>query len=449
MNSKSFPQDFLWGAATSAYQIEGAWNEEGKGENIWDRYTHRFGNIRNGDTGDIAADHYHRMPEDVGLMKDLGIKSYHFSISWSRVLPDGIGNLNPKGIEFYDSLIDHLLEASIKPFICLYHWDLPQAIYERGGWPNRETTDWFVDYAQSMFERFGDRVDYWATMNEPRVAAFLGYGSAVMAPGIADYSLAYQTVHHMLLAHGKAVQVFRQGSYPGEIGIIIDSENSMPFSNSDEDLEAHKRYYEQDTALFTEPLFNGKYPENLMEWIGPMAPKVEEGDLEIISQPMDYLGVNYYRSVLISFDPQGGHLKCRMVNHTMPMWGFTELGWGVYPAGLTAVLNKLSSNYQIPELFVTENGCATRDLPNDNGYVNDIERIDYLRGHLAAALEALQSGVNLKGYFVWSLLDNFEWSEGYTPRFGLVRIDYDSLERIPKGSYYWYSKVITQNDLNF
>lgn len=448
MNNKFFPQDFIWGASTSAYQIEGAWNKDGKGESIWDRYTHRPGNIRNGDSGDVATDHYHRMPEDVAIMKEMGLKSYRFSISWSRVLPEGQSKVNSKGLNFYDRLVDLLLESGIKPFACLNHWDLPQVIYEAGGWPNRDTTDWFAEYAQLMFTKLGDRVELWATHNEPRVIAFLGYGDAVMAPGVADYSLAYQTAHNLLLAHGKAVEVFRQGGFQGEIGIILDSENSMPASDSSEDLAAYQRYYEQDTALFTESLFKGQYPSSLMDWIGPMRPKIEARDLEIINQPIDYLGVNYYRSTKISFDPQGGHLKCRMANLTLPMWGFTEIGWGIYPSGLTAVLVKLSNEYQLPQVFISENGCATLDIPDEKGYVNDSERVDYLRSHFAAAKNAIQAGVNLKGYFVWSLLDNFEWSEGYTPRFGLVRVDYGSLDRIPKRSYYWYKEVIARNGLD-
>jgi beta-glucosidase len=448
MKDYSFPQDFLWGAATSAYQIEGAWNEDGKGESIWDRYTHRPGNIRNGDTGDVAGDHYHRMPEDVALMKEMGLKSYHFSISWSRVLPEGRTKVNPKGLNFYDRLVDLLLEAEIIPFVCLNHWDLPQALYEAGGWPNRETTDWFAEYATLMFDRLGDRVELWATHNEPRVVAFLGYGDAVMAPGIADFSLAYQTAHNLLLAHGKAVDVFRQGGFQGEIGIILDSENSMPASDSSEDIAAHQRYYEQDTALFTDPLFKGHYPKGLMDWIGPMKPVIGQEDMNLINQPIDYLGVNYYRTNQISFDPQGGHLKCRMINHTMPMWGYTETGWGVYPSGLTAVLEKLSENYQLPPVILSENGCATLDLPDENGFVNDAERIEYLRSHFAAAKSAIKSGVNLKGYYVWSLIDNFEWSEGYTPRFGLVRVNYDNQARIPKASFYWYKEVIARNGLD-
>jgi beta-glucosidase len=444
----NFPKDFLWGAATSAYQIEGAWNADGKGESIWDRYTHISGNIRNGDTGDVAADHYHRMSEDVALMRSLGLRAYRFSISWSRVLPEGRGEPNPAGLDFYDRLVDALLAVGIQPVACLYHWDLPQAVYDAGGWPARQSTDWFAEYARLMFDRLGGRVRMWATFNEPRVSAFLGYGSAVMAPGVADYSLAFQTVHHLLLAHGKAVQAFRQGGYPGEIGIVLDCEHAIPASDSPADHAAWQRYHELDTLLFTHPLFKGEYPAELISWIGPMAPRVQPGDLATIGYPVDFLGVNYYRSMSVSADPQGGFLKCRADHRTLPMWGSTELGWGVYPDGLRSVLIYLHHLYGLKKVFISENGCATLDLPDENGYVNDTERIDFLRGHIHAAWEAIQAGVPLQGYFVWSLIDNFEWSEGYTPRFGLARVDYTTQTRIPKRSFAWYRDLIARNSLD-
>jgi beta-glucosidase len=442
-----FPEGFVWGVATSAYQIEGAWNEDGKGENIWDRYSHRLGNVRNHDNGDIAVDHYHRMPADVALMHTLGLKAYRFSVSWARVLPEGRGRANPAGLGFYDRLVDELLQAGIQPVACLYHWDLPQAIYELGGWPARQTTDFYTDYARLMFDRLGDRVQTWDTFNEPRVTCFLGYGQAVMAPGIADASLAYQTAHHLLLAHGKAVQVFRQGGYQGKIGIILDSEYSRPASDCDEDHAAWQRYYEYDTLFFTDALFNGGYPASHLEWIGPMAPRILAGDMETIQQPLDFLGVNYYRATLISFDPQGGYLKYRSAHRTLPEYGYTELGWGIYPAGLKGVLDSLANRYTLPELYITENGCAVRDEPDESGFVMDRKRIQFLHDHIAAAYEAIQAGVNLRGYFVWSLLDNFEWSEGYTPSFGLVRVDYATLKRIPRQSYFWYQRVIAANGL--
>ena len=447
MISRRFPDGFVWGAATSAYQIEGAWNEDGRGESIWDRFSHRSGTTRNGDTGDVACDHYHRMPQDVQLIKELGIKAYRFSISWPRVLPRGGGKPNPVGLGFYDRLVDGLLAAGIMPTATLYHWDLPQTIQEAGGWPNREVTDWFAHYARVMFEALGDRVAFWDTHNEPRVAAFLGYGDGIFAPGIADYGQAYQAAHHLLLAHGKCVQLFRQGHYSGQIGIIVDSEHSLPASDSDADQAAHQRYYEQDTGFFTDALFKGEYPATLMDWIGPMAPRVLPGDMQVIQQPMDFLGVNYYRTMSVAFSPGGGHLKCRATPQTLPMWGYTENGWGVYPAGLTAVLLNIKNRYGNRRLYLSENGCATRDAPDAQGIVNDVERVDYLRGHIAAAHDALLAGVDLNGYFVWSLLDNYEWAEGYTPRFGMVRVDYSTKARTPKRSYQWYREVIQRNGL--
>ena len=442
---KQFPEHFIWGAATSAYQIEGAWNEDGKGENIWDRFSHRAFNIANGDTGDTACDHYHRMDEDIALIAELGLKAYRFSISWSRVLPDGHGQKNPPGLDFYDRLVDHLLEAGILPLVTLYHWDLPQAIQEQGGWANRDTTDWFTEYAQLMFDRLGDRVGMWATHNEPWVAAFLGHGYGVMAPGLASIPLAYQVVHHLLLSHGKAVQVFRSGGFQGEIGIVLDIENSFPASDGANDQRAWLRYHQHYALLCSDPIFKGEYPQELMEWLGPMAPRVRQGDMKTIREKIDFLGVNYYRGMEVRFTPDGGHLKCETAGVTAPMWGYTEMGWGVYPPGLTAVLLNIKESYGNPKVFITENGCAAQDFPDDQGYVQDWQRINYHRAHLIAAHEALQAGVNLAGYFVWSLMDNFEWARGYTPQFGLVRVDFKTCKRIPKESYYWYRDVIAKN----
>jgi beta-glucosidase len=443
----SFPPDFLWGAATSAYQIEGAWNEDGKGESIWDRFSHRPYTIRNGDTGDVACDHYHHMPSDVALMKELGLKVYRFSISWSRVLPKGFGNINSRGLDFYDRLVDRLMAAGIIPAPTLYHWDLPQAIQDLGGWANRQTVDWFAEYARIMFARLGDRVQFWATLNEPWVAAFFGHAFGVMAPGFADHSLAYQVLHHLLLAHGKAVDVFRQGGYPGEIGIIVDVEHTLAASDHAEDQQACQRYSENYPYLCLEPVLKGQYPPVVLDWIGASAPRILDGDMAQISRPVDFIGVNYYRCMRVSFDPGDGLLKCRADHQTLPMWGYTTMGWGVYPAGLTAVLLEIKQRYANPRVLVTENGCATLDQPAEGEVVNDEQRIAFLRAHLIAAHAALQAGVNLRGYFVWSLLDNFEWAEGYAQKFGLVRIDPSTRARFPRRSFYWYKDLIARNSL--
>ncbi len=445
MSHKIFPEGFVWGVSSSAYQIEGAWNEDGKGESTWDRFSHRAGRVKNNDTGDVACDHYHRYVEDIALAKALGLKAYRFSISWSRVLPEGKGQANPVGLDFYDRLVDQLCAANVQPVVTLYHWDLPQAIQDLGGWLNRATTDWFAEYARLMFDRLADRVRMWDSQNEPRVNAFLGYGAAVMAPGIPDYTAAFQVAHHLLLAHGKALTVFRQGGYQGEMGIIIDSENAVPASEREADQAAWQRYYEMDSGFFADALFNGEYPSLLMDWLGASAPQIQTGDMELIRTPLDFLGINYYRSVQVAYDQDGGFLKCRATPLTLPMWGYTAVGWGVYPPGLTEVLLDIRDRYGNPKVFLTENGCATLDQPDAKGFVRDVERVDYLRGHMLAAHQAVELGVNLKGYFVWSLLDNFEWHHGYEPRFGLVRVDYETQKRIPKASYHWYGDVIAKN----
>lgn len=447
MTERQFPEGFLWGAATAAYQIEGAWNEDGKGESIWDRFTHRPYTILNGDTGDVACDHYHRMPEDVTLMKELGLNTYRFSVSWPRVLPEGTGQVNPKGLEFYDRLVDELLAADILPSATLNHWDLPQAIQDRGGWPNRDCADWFAEYAQVVFERLGDRVALWSTHNEPHVIAYAGYASARFAPGIADYSQAYQSIHHLLLAHGKAVQTFRAGGYPGSIGIVIYFGNYLPASESEADRAACQRAYENMSAIFGDPLFKGRYPEALFEWIGPHAPRIEEGDMAVISQPMDFLGVNHYFTVQVAFDHHGGLLKLSERQVSAPHWGYTSMGWGVNPDGIRATLFDLKTRYDNPPMYITENGCAVADAPDTQGFVADWRRVDYLRAHIRAVHQAIQAGVDVRGYYVWSLLDNFEWASGYGPRFGIVRVDYDTLVRTPKQSAHWYSEVIARNGL--
>ncbi len=440
----SFPEDFLWGAATAAYQVEGAWNEDGKGESIWDRHTHQPYKTACGETGDVACDHYHRMPQDVALMKELGLKGYRFSISWPRVLPEGRGKVNPKGLDFYDRLVDELLRAGIAANVTLNHWDLPQTLQDAGGWPNREIAGWFADYAKIVFDRLGDRVALWATHNEPFVVAFIGYQWGVFPPGLADASLAYRAVHNLLRAHGQAVQAFRAGGYQGKIGIVLDLQNFAPASEREADAAAAARV-EQNSHIFLDPIFKGQYSPELMEWLGPTAPQPQPGDLELISQPIDFLGVNHYFTSLVRHDAGGGLLKAATEVYTRPMWGYTEAGWGVNPPGLTAVLLKVKNQYTSLPVYITENGCAAHDEPDAEGFVQDQERIAYLRRHLIAAHAAFQAGVDLRGYFVWSLMDNFEWNSGYRPRFGIVRVDYGTQKRIPKLSAYWYRDVIEHN----
>ncbi|MGD9028178.1 MAG: GH1 family beta-glucosidase [Anaerolineae bacterium] len=445
---RAFPEGFLWGAATSAYQIEGAWNEDGKGESIWDHFTHRPYDVLNGDTGDVACDHYHRLAQDVELMKWLSLGTYRFSISWPRILPKGRGEVNEKGLDFYDRLVDRLLEADIAPTATLYHWDYPQALQEAEGWPHRDSPDWFVDYARVVFDRLGDRVVRWITHNEPRVAALQGYGNGLHAPGICDYTQAYQAVHHLLLSHGKALQAFRQGGYGGEIGIVLDLAHFLPASERDEDLAACRRAYEQHISQFLDPIFKKRYPETLFEWIGPQRPQVMANDMDITGEPIDFLGINYYATHVVSHAIDMPPLKARLAPVSAPGWGCTEMGWGVNPPGLTAVLLDVKETYDSPPVYVTENGCAFPDTPDGAGFVQDWARIDFLRGHLRAVHEAIGAGADVRGYFVWSLMDNFEWAMGYGPRFGIVRVDYETLERTPKQSALWYKDVIARNAID-
>lgn len=445
MDKIIFPANFIWGAATSAYQIEGAWDQDGKGESIWDRFSHRQYNIQTGENGDMACDHYNLMAADVALMEQLGLQTYRFSISWPRVMPDGRTKVNRKGLDFYDRLVDKLLEAKILPNVTLYHWDLPQALQDAGGWPNREIADWFGEYARVVFECLGDRVRLWSTHNEPWVVAFNGYGSGLHAPGICDYSQAYQAVHHLLLSHGKALQVFRQGGYEGQIGIVLNLSNFKPTSEHDAHVAATQRVYDQHYGMFVDPIMVGEYPERHLEWIGPHQPQVSTGDLELIQQPLDFLGVNYYMTHLVSFNVGGGLLKANSQHYSAPGWGRTEMGWGINPYGLTEVLLDVHEITGGLDLYVTENGCAMEDNPGGAGFVEDWERIGYLRSHLRAAHQAMTLGAKLQGYYIWSLMDNFEWARGYEPRFGIVRVNFSTGERIPKQSASWYRQVIQQN----
>ena len=447
MTTLNFPKDFVWGVAASAYQIEGAAREDGRGESIWDRFADTPYHILNNDNAKKACGHYHLMPGDVALIRQFGFPYYRFAISWSRVVPTGEGRPNPKGLDFYDRLVNELLKAGIQPKTTLYHWDLPQNLQDKGGWANRDTTDRFAEYAGYVFNRLGDRVQFWSTHNEPWVAAFLGYATGVHAPGICDYSQAYQAAHHLLLAHGKTVQLFRQGGYKGQIGLILNLNGLLAASESQADIDATRRVHDETHALFLDPVFKGEYPQMLFDFIGPHQPKVKAGDMELIRQPIDYLGLNYYNTDLVSYDVFGGLNKARLTPYSAGGWGRTDMNWGIDPDGLKRELLYVTENYGNPKLYVTENGCATPDTPDEKGFVADWDRIRYIQAHLQSLHEAIQQGADVRGYFVWSILDNFEWERGYGPRFGLVRVNYETLERIPKQSAYWFSEVAKQNSI--
>lgn len=439
-----FPQGFKWGAATAAYQIEGAYREDGRGLSIWDTFSRIPGKVKNGDTGDVACDSYHRYPEDIELMKKLGIGAYRFSVSWPRVIPDGSGEINSKGLAYYRDFVDRLLDAGIEPYCTLYHWDLPQALQDKGGWANRETIDAFVRYAEVMFETFNGKIKHWITLNEPWCVSFLSNYLGVHAPGNRDLQLAVNIGHHLLVAHGKTVKRFRELGIAGQIGYAPNVTWIDPYSRSNpDDIAAADRERAWFVEWFMDPVFKGTYPDFMVDWFKRKGAELhlQPGDMETIREPIDFMGINYYTGHVVRHAQGGGLFDSETID-----LGYTrtDIGWPIYPEGFNNVLQFIANRYgQIP-LYITENGACYNHEP-ENGRVKDQERIDYLRKHLIQLNRALASGVNLKGYFVWSLLDNFEWAEGYSMRFGIVHVDYNTLERTPKDSFYWYKQIARNN----
>ena len=434
---QSFPAGFTWGAATAAYQIEGAAAEDGRGESIWDRFCAADGKVRNGDDGAVACDFYHRYREDVALMRELGVNGFRLSVSWPRIVPQGRGAINAAGLDFYDRLVDELLAAEIDPFVTLYHWDLPQALEDRGGWPERETAEAFAEYVEALAARLGDRVRHWITHNEPRVAAWLGYGWGMHAPGRTSERDALAAAHHLLLSHGRAVEILRRESPGAQVGITLDVFPVYPASESEPDVEAARHFDGLHNRWFLDPIFRAAYPADLLEHFGPSAPRIEDGDLRLIAAPLDFMGVNYYRREVVARSENGG---ARTVH--MPDSDYTDMGWEVSPEGLYDLLKSLQDEYGPEAIYVTENGAAYGDLRAHDGSVRDPERQDYLSEHINVIGRAVADGVPIAGYFVWSFLDNFEWAHGYSKRFGIVYVDYPTLARIPKSSFYWYRDFI-------
>lgn len=439
MNTYRFPSNFLWGAATASYQIEGAWNEDGKGESIWDRFSHTPGKIKNGDTGDVACDHYHRYPEDIALMRQLGLKAYRFSISWPRLIPNGMAPVNPAGLDFYDRLVDRLLAANIQPFATLYHWDLPQALEDKGGWRNRDTASYFADYTAVAVKRLGDRVKHWATFNEPAVAAFAGhFWNGGHAPGLNDFKIAIQVVHHILVAHGLSVQTIRSVESNLQAGIVLNIWPHEPASGHPEDAKAAEKAWQQSSEVtFMDAIFKGHYPQPAWQSAGENRPQVAPGDMALICQKLDFLGINYYAPMRIS---TSGKPPERLEASE-----YTEMGWEVHAPAMYRMLTLLNRDYRLPPLYITENGAAFKDEVSADGKARDPRRIAYLRDHFIETHKAMQEGVDLRGYFVWSLMDNFEWAEGYGKRFGLIHVDYETLKRTLKDSAEWYAGVIREN----
>ena len=430
--ARAFPSDFVWGAATAAYQVEGAATEDGRGESIWDRFSATPGNVANGDTGAIACDTYHRYAEDIRLMRTLGIGAFRLSVAWPRILPEGRGPVNRAGLDFYDRLVDDLLANGLDPYVTLYHWDLPQALEENGGWPVRDTVDAFTEYTEVVVARLGDRVRHWITQNEPWVISWLGYGLGVHAPGRTSDSDALAAGHHILLAHGRAAEVLRREAPDSEVGIAVDLVPMYPFSDTEADIEAAHREDGFRNRWFLDAVLGRGYPEDMLERYAEILPPIADGDLETIAAPLDFLGVNYYTRNVVRAGV--GEVATEGAEHT-------DMGWEVYPDGLRDLLVRLHAEYELPDLYITENGAAFPDSRN-NGTVRDPRRIAYLGGHLDAVASAIADGVPVRGYFLWSLLDNFEWAFGYSRRFGIVYVDFETLERVPKDSFAWYRDFI-------
>jgi beta-glucosidase len=448
---RHFPDKFVWGAATSAYQIEGAWNEDGRGLSIWDTFSHTPGRIERNENGKIACDHYHRLESDVALMSELGLKAYRFSTAWPRIFPQGDGALNPAGLDFYDRLVDALLERGIRPFVTLYHWDLPQALQDRGGWVSPDTVHAFEKYATILARRLGDRVQDWITHNEPMVASLVGHYFGIHAPGEQNPLTALQVAANLLKSHGLAVQTLRaELSSVAKIGIILNLTPAYPERESELDQAAARRFDLFSSRLFLDPLLRGTLPEELGSLFIGLPELLSPDDLTVVSQSLDFLGINYYSRAVLKHDPQVPLLQAVDV---LPEGNEYSQMWEIYPAGIYAVLDRVWREYVQPyqphlRLFITENGICVPDGVDFDGRVRDERRIRYLFSHLEQAWFAIQQGIPLDGYFTWSLLDNFEWAYGYRPRFGLVYVDFETQHRIIKDSGRWFSRVIHQNGIS-
>ena len=434
-----FPEGFLWGAATSAYQIEGSPLADGAGPSTWHRFCRTPGLVAGGDSGDVACDHYRRCADDVGLMRELGIQSYRFSTAWGRVLPEGTGRVNSAGLDFYSRLVDTLLQHGIAPSVTLYHWDLPAALEDRGGWAHRDAPSWFAEYAHLMFQTLGDRVPMWATLNEPWVTMDCGYVSGGHAPGRRDWAEAAAVSQNLLRAHAAAVAVYRT-QWKQQIGLVVNLVPVHAATESAADRAAAQRMDAYLNRHYLDPALLGTFPDELPEMLGEAWPTMDADEISRLRQPIDFIGINYYLRIVVRDDPTAGPPRAAIVSR--PDCPRTAVGWEIYPRGLVEILEWVMSRYGNLPLYITENGAAFDDTPQPDGSVKDVERVQYLKEHLQAAGQALQAGVNLRGYFVWSLLDNFEWQQGYSKRFGIVRVDYPTQRRIPKASARFYADVV-------
>ena len=429
---------FTWGVSTSSYQIEGAANEDGRGQSIWDTFCKVPGKVVNFDNGDMACDHYHRYKEDLDLMKWMGVKAYRFSVAWPRVIPDGVGRVNEMGLDFYDRLIDSLLEREIAPWLTMYHWDLPEALQLRGGWNNREIVEWFGEYSEVLTSRFGDRVKNWMTLNEPLCSAWLGHLYGDMAPGIKDLQTALNVSHNLLMSHGLACQVIRSNVSEANVGIVINVTPAVPATDSQEDGNAAQLADGFDNRWFLDPVFGRSYPADVIDALGA-SPEIHSGDMKLIAQDLDFLGVNFYFRQTVAADQNSKPLPIRSVNRENVKR--TAMNWEVHPQAFEEILLRISKEYSPKAIYITENGSAWNDEVI-NGEIIDDERIDYLARHLDVMRSAKNQGAPILGYFAWSFLDNFEWAYGYEKRFGLIYVDYKTQKRTPKKSAFFYRQLL-------
>ena len=437
-----FPKGFLFGVATAAYQIEGAVNEDGRGPSIWDVFSHTPGRVHNGDTGDVACDHYHRLESDLDLLAAIGVRAYRFSIAWPRVQPGGSGSFNQKGLDFYRSMLEGLHARGIVPMATLYHWDLPQPLEDAGGWRSRDTAKRYADYVAGVADALGDAVPFWVTVNEPWCSAFVGHLEGRHAPGMANLEAALHAAHHLLVAHGLGTQALRAARLSGQVGVVLNlSDVHAADARRPEDVAAAARIDGNENRWFLDPLFKKSYPSDLLAWYGQRADltPLQEEDLAVIAEPIDFLGINYYEYHRVTDDPNDPVHRARKIPPEPPT---TDTGIGVRPKGLAHILERVASSYTGLPIYITENGAAYDDQVGPDGTVNDRRRVEYLSAHFDAARGSMQAGVDLRGYFVWSMLDNFEWAEGYSRRFGIVYVDFPTQRRILKSSAYWYRELI-------
>jgi beta-glucosidase len=448
MASIAFPKGFLWGTATASYQIEGAWNEDGRGESIWDRFSHTAGKIRNGDTGDVACDFYHCYRDDIAIMKQLGLSASRFSIAWPRIFPAGGGQINQKGIDFYSRVVDELLRQDIQPFPTLYHWDLPQVLEDDGGWTNRDTAKYFRDYAAAVVDQLGDRITHWMIFNEPWIFTILGYLMGIHAPGRTEPAAAIRATHIANLAHGMAARAMREVRHrPAAIGTAFSMAPVHPRTTSEADGAAAERWHRFSNLWFLETAINGRYPQAYIGGGQDQLLGIEPGDMEIVKAPLDFIGINLYVRAVVENDPADANLGVKQVRPDGRE--FTDFGWEVYPQALSEMIMKITAAYGRPVIYVTENGCSYGDAPGADGEVRDERRINFMRRYIGEVGRAIQQGADVRGYFAWTLIDNFEWVEGFAQRFGIVYCDFASQRRTIKQSAKWYAELARTNSLSY